>query len=132
MPRNNPVRGQYRLVGTDLIRAGIRPAGGKLAFVAENTNVVLPSIDPGSELWITSRAVSAACAKVDGLSVNMGAVPLAPIAAALRLDPLAGFRQTADHIVHMLGGESKANRAYANLQVAELVATYSTATKAAA
>ena len=122
--RSNPVRGQYLLVGTDLIRAGIRTVLGATQFVREGSGAVIASEDPRSERWLTSRAVTAAASQL-GVKVDMGAVPFnAKFATLIKADPKAGFRLTADHIVHMAGGETKENRAYAEAQVEELELAY--------
>lgn len=124
MRKSNPVRGQYLLVGTDLIRAGIRTLGKVTAFYRENdASGVIFSMDPASERWVTSRAVSSACARL-GQPADLAAVPAALILAELRKDPKAKVRTTEDHIVHMLGGETEANRKFAQSQLALLEATY--------
>lgn len=131
MPRNNPVRGQYVLDGTDLVRAGIRRTDDGLAIVREDSGTAIDVVDPASVRWLTSRAVARAAAMLP-YAVSMAAVPFnKDIAAIIRTDPKAGFRFTEDHIVHMLGGETPVRRKYAQDQVAELVVTYSTASAAA-
>lgn len=123
MARNNPVRGQYVLVGVDLVRAGIRKVAGVLAFAREDTGAAIGSIDPRTERWLTSRAVASAAAKC-GLDVNLSALPASVILPFILQDPRAKVRTTEEHIVHMLGGDSPANRAFAVKEVELLEATY--------
>lgn len=132
----NPVRGQYLLdiAAGNLIRAGIRRNGRKLLkFMPENGGSEIPSFDPRSALWITSRAVGAACAKAN-VPVDIGVVPYAVIAPHLPKDPQAGFRPTLDHIVHMFPKELRDTpevAAFAEAQVEELEASYKVAAKVA-
>lgn len=130
MARLNPVRGHYLLVGTDLIKAGIRTlkdaATGTTSTVIarENSGSVIFSVDPASERWITSRAVGAAAAKA-GVPLDMASVEAAVILPYLKADPKARVRTTADQIVHMLGkGDTPEARQFADAQVALLEATY--------
>ena len=120
----NPVRGQYLLVGTDLIRAGIKDG----VVIREDNGTAIYLVDPATERWMTSRAVSSASAKI-GKAIDAASVPVVEIKAALLQDRKAIVRTTEDHIVHMLGGDTPENRTYAKAQVALLEETY--ATKAA-
>lgn len=131
--KNNPVRGQYMLVGTDLVRAGIRIVGGLLAIAREDSGTYIPSIDPATERWITSRAVTSAASR-SGTELNLAQLPASLVVPFMASDPRAKVRTTEDQIVHLCGGENAENRAYAKAQVAELTATYAaagTATQAA-
>ena len=131
MARRNPVRGNYVVVGTknaDLIRAGIRNVKGVLGIYAENTGMQL-SVDPRLALWVTSRAVTSAAAKI-ATKFDLMSVPLNAVYAAIMSDPRAGFRRTEDQIVHMLGGETTENRAFAQDQMRKLEDAYTKANAA--
>lgn len=131
MARNNPVRGNYLLVGIDLVRAGIRTiAGVGTVFAREDNGDVIPSIDPRTERWVTSRAVASAAPKA-GVPLLMSAVPANVILPFLQQDPKAKVRTTEEHIVHMLGGETPEHRAYAIKQIELLEETYAVAAPAA-
>lgn len=127
MAKLNPVRGNYMLQGLDLVRAGIK-AG---VFILESNGATLPSIDPRTERWVTSRAVTSAAAKA-GIDLNMSAVPAAEILAFLQQDPKAKVRTTEEQIVHMLGGDSPENRAFAQAELAVLEANYAVGAATAA
>jgi len=122
MPRLNPVRGHYMLQGLDLVRAGIQRG----VFIREDNKAALPSIDPRTERWLTSRAVSraAALAHVD---LNLAQVEASVILPYVQQDPKAKVRTTEEQIVHMCGGESPENRAYAQSQIELLEKNYSIA-----
>lgn len=121
MARKNPVRGQYVLQGLDLIRAGIFDV-----FRREDSKDALPSAFPAEERWLTSRAVSSAAGKA-GIPINLAIVPAAEVLRFIQQDPRAKVRTTEEHIVHMLGGDSPENRAYAQAEVARLIAEYNKA-----
>lgn len=129
--RSNPVRSQYQLVGVDLVRAGIRMVAGVLAFAREDTGAAIGSLDPRTERWLTSRAVTSAAAKA-GVDLNLSALPASEILPFILQDPRAKVRTTEEHIVHMLGGDSPENRAFAVKQVELLEATYKGAVTVAA
>ena len=131
MAKSNPVRGNYLLVGTELVRAGIRTLNGITAFYRENdlTSVIL-SVDPRTERWITSRAVASAAAKA-GVPLDVSSIAASTILPFLQQDPRMRVRTTEEQIVHMLGGETPENRAFAQAQLAELEATYSVVPAAA-
>ena len=123
MPKNNPVRGNYILVGLDLVRAGIRNG----VFIREDNKAILPSLDPRTERWLTSRAVSAAAAKA-GIPIDMASVPAGDILAFVQQDPKAKVRTTEEHIVHMLGGDNPVNRAFAQAEIGKLEKSYAAGT----
>lgn len=130
--RNNPVRGNYLLVGIDLVRAGIRTiAGTGTVFAREDNGQVISSLDPRTERWVTSRAVAAAAAKA-GVPLTMSDIAANVILPYLQQDPKAKVRTTEEHIVHMCGGDNPVNRAFAIKQVELLEQTYTVAASAAA
>lgn len=126
--RNNPVRGQYLLVGTDLIKAGIRTLAAGTMFLRENGNAsAIFSLDPASERWITGGAVTkaVAAAQADGVIVgDLNAIEVAAIKPYLAQSWRTKVRTTEDMIVHMAGADTPEVRAYAQAQVAELEAFY--------
>ena len=133
--RNNPVRGQYMLVGSDLVRAGIVTIGGVVQFIREFGQSTIVSADPANERWVTSRAVASAASKLND-TVDLASVPYnAQFAALLKADPhFQGFHLTRDHIIHMLPNKAgnPDNVAYAEAQVAALEVTYGVTAGAAA
>jgi hypothetical protein len=140
MGQNNPLRGQYMLVGGDLIRAGIRNVAADPAlsipahtgFYGEFAGNLLSSDAPAQERWLTSRAVSSAASKA-GVPVDLASVPLKVIHKFLKDDPKAAFRLTEDAILHLLpGGATPENKQYAADQIAKLEATYMVVAPAAA
>ncbi len=134
LPKVNPLRGHYMLVGTDLVRTGVRTVAGETAFYREDNGQAIDSVDPANERWVTSRAVSAAAAKA-GIPVNMAAIEAGVILQFLLQDPKAAFRLTEDAILHLIDRDVRGTpeaQAYAAGQVAELVATYQKAAAQAA
>jgi len=120
----NPVRGQYLLVGTDLIKAGI----SKDVFIRENVGTAIASFDPATERWISGGAVTAACAKAaeDGHQFLMSAIPVAVLAPYLKQVWRAKVRTTRDMILHMLPSEMDPDKAieFADAEMAALNASY--------
>jgi len=124
MAEKNPVRGQYLLQGLDLIRAGIVTRDGETLLIREDTKAQLPSIDPRTERWLTSGAVTAAAA-ASGLNLGMNQLPADAVLPYLQQSWKGVVRTTEDHILHMLPGhDTPENRAFAQDQIAQLELTY--------
>ena len=134
MPRSNPVRAQYAVIGT-IVCAGIRTIGGDTFIAAEGSTASLSVQDPASVVWFTQRTLNRAMRIVqrqyrergDVYDVNLEhPVVVQELVDALNADG-AVKRFTEDHIAYLLdtkGGDPAANRAYAQEQVAKLQAYY--------
>ena len=115
----NPVRGNYLLIGTDLVRCGIKDG----VVIREDNATAVYLVDPATERWMTSRAVAAACAQA-GIPLTMSSIAVADIKAFLAKDRKAIVRTTEEHILHMLGGDTPDNRAFAKAEIERLQQTY--------
>ena len=140
MPRTNPVRAQYAFIGT-LQCVGIRNDGGKTFITPEwGLGAAMAVPVPEDVLWLTQRSINRAqrnaqaAARAAGLPYEVDLThPFITLELLdeLKKDPKAIRRRTEDMIVHMCGGETLINRAYAQDQVRRLNEFY-LGTKAAA
>jgi hypothetical protein len=132
MPRSNPVRKQYAFIGT-LQCVGIFNYQGATFIAPELGMSGIPASMgvpvPEDVLWLTQRSINHAQyiaqaeAQRQGRSYEVDLVhPIISIELleALKKDPKAIRRRTEDMIVHMCGGESSENRAYAKDQIARM------------
>jgi hypothetical protein len=128
MPKNNPVRAQYAFIGT-LQLVGIRNISGMTFIAAEGSTTSLSVQDPSSVLWLTQRSLNHSMREHKRKERNAGRDydidPDNPVITQglldeLKRDPKVAKRTTEDMIVHMCGGETPANRAYAQAQIQAL------------
>jgi len=141
MPRTNPVRAQYAFIGT-LQCVGIRNDGGKTFITPEwGLGAAMAVPVPEDVLWLTQRSINRAqrnaqaAARAAGLPYEVDLThPIISIELleALKKDPKAIRRRTEDMIVHMCGGESSENRAYAKDQIARMNEYYLGSAKSSA
>lgn len=131
-PTTNPLRGWYLLVGSDLVRAGVRAVSETARiFAREDNGEPIDVVDPATERWLSSRAVTRAAA-LAGIELNMAAMPASLVVPFVQSDPRAKIRNTEEAIVSLLGGDNPVNRAFAIKEVELLETTYAAAAQSQA
>lgn len=132
--RSNPVQNHFLVQGRTLVAASIRTIKGQTMILRHKAKSIEPVSDPASAVWLTRRMVDTALAKLSpsdllaaiGGNVNaldLNVVSITPALNAALQSTRTKRRVTAEHIVHMLGGDSPENRAFAIKQV-ELLEDY--------